>query len=146
MSTSPVTTTLQVNGDRIASAEFSYFAARNRRKIYSVIIKEFKKSKLSQAQLARRMGQRTDTVCRWLSGPGNYTLDSVSSLLLGISGGELSYSVVHPFSAGPKKPSLPDWVSKRNEEIEGNNSPPPPKLGEERRTEKTGIMALDGAR
>jgi hypothetical protein len=144
MSTSPATTTLQVNGDRIDASEFSYFAARNRRKIYSIIIKEFKKSKLSQAQLARRMGQRTDTICRWLSGPGNYTFDSVSSLLLGISGGELSYSVVHPFSVGAKNPSLPDWVSKRNE-IEGNNSPPP-KLGDERKIEKTGIMALDGAR
>jgi hypothetical protein len=145
MPISPGTTTLQVSGDRIAPSEFAYFAARNRRKIYSVIMKEFKKSKLSQAQLARRMGQRTDVICRWLAGPGNYTLDTVSNLLLGISNGEMAYSVANPFSAPAKKFSLPDWAVNRAN-ADGNRAPPPSSIVEGNKNDSIDPLLLEARR
>jgi hypothetical protein len=97
--------------DQINDADLAYFAARNRRKIYSVVISEFKKSKLSQAQLGRRLGKRSDVICRWLSGPGNWTLDTVSNLMFGISGGELSYRVVYPLRTQAANYGTPDWIN-----------------------------------
>jgi transcriptional regulator with XRE-family HTH domain len=136
----------QADNERIAAAEFAYFAARNRRKIYSAIIKEFKKSKLTQAQLARRMGQRSDVICRWLSGPGNYTLDTVSGLLLGISNSELSYSIAHPFTDAPRNFVLPNWAVERSN-VDDNVPPPPdPRLGEENRFDKSDSLMLGGRR
>ena len=127
MTSSRSTSTLAepVGDETINPSTLAYFSARNRRKIYSAVIKEFKKSKLTQAQLARRMGQRTDVICRWLSGPGNYTLDTVSNLLFGISGGELTYTVSHPLAESPRNYTIPDWVNKLSSTIEGNKPPPP---------------------
>ena len=82
--------------DRIPAGHLAYFTARNRRKIYSAVIKAFKDSGLTQIQLAKRLGKRPDVICHWLSGPGNWEIDTVSILLFGISGGELGYRVVHP--------------------------------------------------
>jgi len=110
---SQTTTLVEPTGDeRIADADLAYFAARNRRKIYSAVIKEFKESGLSQMQLAKRLGKRPEVICRWLSGPGNWGLDTVSFLLFGLSGGELSYHVVHPLRQSPRNYKEPEWLNK----------------------------------
>lgn len=98
--------------DRIPDGNLGYFTARNRRKIYSTVIKEFKDSGLSQIQLAKRLGKRPEVICRWLSGPGNWGLDTVSLLLFGIAGGELAYSVVHPLRQSPRNYKAPEWLDR----------------------------------
>jgi hypothetical protein len=123
----------------------AYFSARNRRKLYSTIIKEFRKSKLTQAQLARRMGQRTDVICRWLSGPGNYTLDTVSNLVFGISGGELTYTVSHPLGELSRNFTMPEWVNKLSS-IEGNQPSPTSLLDGKRRVDEDLRPILGGRR
>jgi hypothetical protein len=98
--------------DRVPDGSVGYFAARNRRKIYSTVIKEFKDSGLSQIQLAKRLGKRPEVICRWLSGPGNWGLDTVSLLLFGISGGELAYTVAHPLRQSPRNYKTPEWLDR----------------------------------
>jgi hypothetical protein len=44
---------------------------------------------LTQATLARRIERKPDVVNRWLGTPSNLTLDTISDLLIGISGEEL---------------------------------------------------------
>ncbi|MGB3583234.1 MAG: helix-turn-helix transcriptional regulator [Roseiarcus sp.] len=112
-STLAVDTLAEPTGDdRVATSDIAYFTARNRRKIYSAVIKEFKSSGITQTQLAKRLGKRPDVICRWLSGPGNWGVDTVSALLFGISGGELSYSVVHPLRQLPRNYQAPEWLDK----------------------------------
>ena len=147
MTSSQSTSTLaEPDGDvKISPSTLAYFSARNRRKIYSTVISEFKKSKLTQAQLARRMGQRTDVICRWLSGPGNYTLDTVSNLIFGISGGELKYSVAHPLSEPPRNFTLPEWA-KGLASIDGNKPSPPSGLDEQRKAVEPRKLIPEGLR
>lgn len=141
-----ISTLVEPTGDEgIDPSALAYFSARNRRKLYSAIIKEFKKSKLTQAQLARRMGQRTDVICRWLSGPGNYTLDTVSNLVFGISGGELTYTISHPLAEPPRNFTVPDWVSKLAS-VDGNKPPSSSALGEDRNADEPLKSILKGHR
>ena len=71
---------------------------------------EFVKSRLSQADLARRLGRGTDVVCRLLGGPGNWTLDTISDLLFAISGAAPVFGVEHPLNSPPRNQLGPDWL------------------------------------
>ena len=58
-----------------------------RNRLYDLIVGEFmrhaaKNPKFTQAALARRLRSRPEVVNRWLSSPGNWTLDTVSYSLL----------------------------------------------------------------
>ncbi len=113
MTYSETSTLVEPTGDdRIPAGHLAYFTARNRRKIYSAVIKAFKDSGLTQIQLAKRLGKRPDVICRWLSGPGNWEIDTVSILLFGISGGELGYRVVHPLRQSPRNYKTPEWLNR----------------------------------
>src|SRR6476660_7210005 len=81
---------------KIPTGTLGYFRARNKHRMYDVVVKEFKRSGLTQADLARRLGLGTDRVCRLLGGPGNWTLDTGSDLPFAISGAEPMYSLAFP--------------------------------------------------
>jgi hypothetical protein len=84
---------------RVPEGTLAYFRTRNKHRMYSLVIGEFKRSGISQADLARRLGKGTDVLCRWLRSPGNWTLDTLSDLLFAISGAEPAHAVRHPLRA-----------------------------------------------
>src|SRR6476620_8103448 len=88
----------------IKATTFGYLRARTKRRAYDLVIREFKKSGLTQADLARRLGKphRTDQISKLLSGPGNWTLDTVADLLFAISGGTPKFDVEYPLDK-PKR-------------------------------------------
>lgn len=98
MSTSPTSSLLaEPLGDaKIEKGTLSYFNARNRYSAYETVISEFRKSGISQATLARRLGKGNDSISRLLSGSGNWTMDTFSSLLFAISGAEVEYKLRRP--------------------------------------------------
>lgn len=96
--------------DRVPVGTLGYFQARNKRRAYTLVMREFKKSKLSQADLARRLGKGTDVVCRLLSGPANWTLDTISDLLFAISGATPDFNIEHPLSRPPRNQTGPVWL------------------------------------
>jgi transcriptional regulator with XRE-family HTH domain len=85
--------------DKIPTGTLVYFRARLKQRIYNLIIREFKRSGLSQSALGRRLDMEAAQLSRLLSGPGNLTLETVSDLMFGISGAELSHSTNYPLSA-----------------------------------------------
>jgi transcriptional regulator with XRE-family HTH domain len=85
--------------DKVPTSTFVYLRARLKHRIYSLIIGEFKKSGLSQADLARRLDKEPAHLSRLLSGPGNLTIETISDLLFGISGTELDVSSNSPVRA-----------------------------------------------
>lgn len=101
--------------EKISDGTFAYIAARNRQSLFNLIIREFKKSGLTQADLARRLGRTTDVVCRWLSRPRNMETDTASAILFAISGAALKFLPHYPSSVQaegvsytriePKRPS-----------------------------------------
>jgi hypothetical protein len=95
MNTSPEMSVLYEVGAKlpIPLEKRAYFHARLRNRIYSFVLKKFtekeKSEGLTKAELARRIGRKPEIITRLLGAPGNWTLETVSDLLLGIAGEEL---------------------------------------------------------
>lgn len=86
--------------DTLSLATRAYFRARAKNRLYELVMSEFQKAVedegLTQVKLARRMGRRADAVNRLLGSPGNWEVDTVSDLLLGIAGKELDATASSP--------------------------------------------------
>jgi hypothetical protein len=114
--------------DEIPLEKRIYLQERLRHRLYDLIVGEFVKHQsanphFTQVALARRIGRRPDVINRWLSSPGNWTLDTVTNLLAAISGAELGLSV-NRFAEYPKANyTRPDWLDGSDKAY---NPPPPP--------------------
>ena len=77
-----------ISGEEIPVGKRAYFRERFRNNLYDMVVSEFQRqqqeSGLTKAELTRRIGSRPEQVTRWLGAPGNWTLDTVSDLLLGL--------------------------------------------------------------
>lgn len=111
MTTSPrMPTHAKPHGDyAIPAGTLGYLRTRNKWRMHDLVMREFKKSKLSKATLARRLGKAPEVINRLLGAPGNWTLDTVSDLLFAISGAELRYSVGYPLATEPSV-QPPRWL------------------------------------
>src|SRR5437667_313314 len=99
MSTLQTTTLSEPTGsDKIASWMLTYFRARLKHRIYTLVVNELKRKGISQATLARRLDKEPARVSRIFSGPGNLTLETVSDLLFAIGGSELGLSIEYPLA------------------------------------------------
>jgi hypothetical protein len=101
--------------------EASYFEQRFRNRIYEAVIKAVEEyasaNKWKRKDLAARSGKKASQITKWLSGPSNWTLDTVSNLLYAIDA-ELDF-VVTPFAR----------KNKSNEFHPLNGTPlPPPQI------------------
>jgi len=88
-----------IGSDKISVGTLGYVRARNRQRAYDLVVRELKKSGITQAELARRLGKGQDAVSRLLSRPGNWELDTLSDLLFAISGSVPRFSADDPQSA-----------------------------------------------
>jgi hypothetical protein len=84
--------------------------ARAKRHAYDLVMREFKKSGITRAELARRLfgSKGADRISRMLGGPGNWTIKTMSDLLFAISAGEPTYGIAYPLDKaarnfGPKE-------------------------------------------
>ena len=113
-----------LSGQFIPSGKRAYFQERLRNRIYSLILEEFvhksEVENLTQKTLANRIGKGPDQINRWLSSPGNWTIDTISDLLLGISGSELALSISKIADQLPSNSYGPGWI--KAEYIETNIS------------------------
>jgi hypothetical protein len=77
-----------LEGKPIPIGKLEYFRARLRSKFHQLVLDEFLRQedmgKISQADLARRIGRKPEQISRWLGAAGNWTLDTMSDLLLGM--------------------------------------------------------------
>jgi len=98
MPTSQTTGLSEPSGsDKVSLGTLGYIRTLNRHRQYDVVIKDFKQSGLSKADLAKRMGRAPEVVGRLLARPGNWEADTYADLLFCISGGVAKYQVEHPF-------------------------------------------------
>src|SRR5260370_19583218 len=78
-----------LEGKPIPIGKLEYFRARLRSRFHQLVLDEFLRQedlgKISKADLARRIGRKPEQISRWLGAAGNWTIDTVSDLLLGMS-------------------------------------------------------------
>ena len=65
---------------------------------------------LSQADLARRIGKRPEVINRLLGSPGNWRIDTISDLLVGIGAEELEPHSVSLLYRAPRNRVFPEWL------------------------------------
>ncbi len=112
-----------VPGEKIPPGTLGYFQARNKYNAFNLFMDEFTASGISQAELARRLGKGTDVVCRWLSGPGNWTLDTMSDLLFAVSGGAPVYDLDYPLTRPRRNQIGPGWLYDDTDDITVRSPP-----------------------
>jgi hypothetical protein len=94
MSTSRASWLTIPQGDaKVSEGIFGYLTARVRQRAYDIVIREFKRSGLNKAQLARRWGKDPALVTRFLARPGNWEIDTYTEALFAISGAVPQLSV-----------------------------------------------------
>jgi hypothetical protein len=68
------------------AGDIAYYRQRNRNRIFESVwwlfVKEADRCGLTKKAIALRLGKEPSQITRWLSGPGNWTLDTLSDLLL----------------------------------------------------------------
>jgi len=90
MTTSQATSFLSeiLNGEPIPIGKLAYFRARLSNRIHELVLAEFvrleRERKINKAELARRLGRKPEQVTRWLGAAGNWTIETLSDLMLGM--------------------------------------------------------------
>lgn len=86
--TTPISSEVRGADTAIPVAMLAYFRGRFGNKIHELVLAEFaaqeREGKTSRAELARKIRRKPEQITRWLGSPGNWTLDTVSDLLLGM--------------------------------------------------------------
>jgi hypothetical protein len=79
-------TSAVLSGDPLSEYQLEYFRERWKNRIHARVLRSFmdkaNSENLTRADIARRLGKRPEQITRWLGAPGNWTLDTVSDLLL----------------------------------------------------------------
>lgn len=98
--------------DELSTGTRAYFHARLKNRLYDLVISKFQEKeitdKLTKAKLARRTGHSPAVITRLLGSPGNWRLETVSDLLIGIAGEELDATSSSPLEAPARNYSADD--------------------------------------
>lgn len=94
-----------LTGNKITPRDIFYFRQRQKSKVFHSVLASFvelaKSKGLTKKELAKRLNKDPAQLTRWFSGPGNWTLDTISDLLLAM-GAEMKHEIV-PINDGEQK-------------------------------------------
>lgn len=101
------------SGQPIPEGKLAYLRSRTKNRLYNFILEKFlekEREGLTRAELARRIGRRPEVITRLLGSPGNWTIDTVSDLLIGICAEELEPDSRSLLDRAPRNYREPEWL------------------------------------
>lgn len=106
------------SGEPISPGRLAYLQERTRNLLFEFVLNKFveaEKAGLTKAELARRTHHSPSVVTRMLGSPGNWRISTISDLLAGIAGEELSPASA-PIDGHARRNSRhgPDWLDDQN--------------------------------
>ena len=118
--------------EMIPPSKLAYFRRRLSNHIYATVLKEFlrleKAGLISRAKLAQRIGRRPEQITRWLGSSGNWTIETLSDLLLAMKcEPSISISSLTNAQIGENHASIPvkqptNQTAGRSEPISGTSA------------------------
>lgn len=126
--------------NKISGAAFAYMQTRNRMRAFNAVHAELEKSGLTKAELADRTGKGADRIAHLLGAPGNWTLDTISSLLYAISGAEIEYRISYPLDQIPRNQHHPAWLFPEKSAVSEDNAQVP----DDHVTNEVAVVMLPG--
>ena len=112
----PFLSEIEAGNVRIPPHKLAYFQARLRNNIYDFVVEKFleneRRGEITKALIGKRLGTDPARISRLLGAPGNWTLNTISDLLLGIAAEELKLDSVPLFNRESRNYREPDWLSR----------------------------------
>jgi hypothetical protein len=112
----------ETNGELIPKGKLAYYRGRFSHRIYDLVMDCFADSKVSKADLSRRLGRDAALINRWLAMPGNWESDTVSDLMLAI-GYEMHLSATRIGEAAQQIPPQGPQLPTQAEALAAQNDP-----------------------
>lgn len=82
----PLKSAISREEEKLSAFELGYFSERAKNNAHAKVLDLFfrlsKEEGVNKAFLARRLGKKPEQITRWLAAPGNWTLDTLSNLLV----------------------------------------------------------------
>ncbi|MDR7127080.1 hypothetical protein J2X53_003928 [Pseudorhodobacter sp. 4114] len=75
-----------------------------------MLLEEFEKCELTKSDLAKMLNKRPEQITRWLGGPGNLTLDTLSELVFAMRGKFVGVELVDELAKAKSNQKRPEWV------------------------------------
>jgi hypothetical protein len=111
------------SGSPVPQEKLAFFQERTRNRIYNYVLKKFLEKEcsgqLTRAELARRIGRKPEIITRLLGAPGNWTIGTISDLLIGIAAEELEPRSTSLLNRAQRNYRGAEWLS-------DNETPSPP--------------------
>ena len=128
-SQTPFLSELATESETIPPSRLSYFQERLRNNLYSHILRRFREREVdgfTKAALARRIGYDPARVTKLLGGPGNWTIDTISDLLLGIGAEELIPTSEPVLGRPPRNDRGQSWQKREATDTDAEVTVAPP--------------------
>jgi len=129
-----------VTGALVPAYDLALVRGRNKNKAHSFLLQCFEESGVSKAELAQMLSKRPEQITRWLGGPGNLTLDTLSDLLFALKGEFLEVRCVDALTQGKTNRGLIEWWKEKKYDgtwtvlsVEGRRSEPLQSTSSERK-------------
>jgi transcriptional regulator with XRE-family HTH domain len=104
-------------GERIPAGKLAYLAERARNRFYDFILGKFEAAErkgFTQAELAKRIGKTPPQINRMLGAPGNWTIETICALLVGICGEEIEPASRTLLGRSERNMQKPEWMPDEN--------------------------------
>lgn len=104
-----------ISGNVVPTYDLALVRGRNKNKAHSLLLEQFRDSGLSKAEVAQMLNRRPEQITRWLAGPGNLTLETLSDLVFALSGNFIKLQLSDDLAKAKSNHCQSEWWVKKSD-------------------------------